>query len=428
MYMHFSIHFRDLFIPKGGVMSTSKKSIISMILVLCMFLTIGFSMPIQAAADTGIAKVLTTISASPVALMDPSIITASTSTEGCHVESLAFYDPAGNLSGRVFNVETYRMEMILRADSGYKFNPDVACYLNNSSVNGTVSADGSTLTISREYSASVWAPTIYKHPGGETVNEGSWATFVVSATYVRDYQWLLRNPNETEYVLISNLQSRFPSMTAQGDGTAKLYLYNIPYELNGWKVVCDFVGAGAGNVVSSNPAVITVIPDPSRQPASPEPTAPEETEPVAEPAETEPSASPEVTSEPEPTPTPSAVPATTPNVEEPVVSELWTFDSDKHWHDTSAGTRVDEAGHSFSWTTVKEATSKAEGQEEGVCDVCGYTASRAIPVVPKEPTSPALRSLILKAVLAVVLLLILAAVVFLILSSRKQGAHSKKKR
>ena len=147
MYMHFSIHFRDLFIPKGGVMSTSKKSIISLILVLCMFLTIGFSMPIQAAADTGIAKVLTTISASPVALMDPSIITASTSTEGCHVESLAFYDPAGNLSGRVFNVETYRMEMILRADSGYKFNPDVACYLNNSSVNGTVSADGSTLTI-----------------------------------------------------------------------------------------------------------------------------------------------------------------------------------------------------------------------------------------------------------------------------------------
>jgi hypothetical protein len=115
-------------------------------------------------------------------------------------------------------------------------------------------------------------------------------------------------------------------------------------------------------------------------------------------------------------------------VEEPVVSELWTFDSDKHWHDTSAGTRVDEAEHSFSWSTVKEATSKAEGQEEGVCDVCGYTASRAIPVVPKEPTSPALRSLILKAVLAVVLLLILAAVVFLILSSRKQGAHSKKKR
>ena len=40
--------------------------------------------------------------------------------------------------------------------------------------------------------------------------------------------------------------------------------------------------------------------------------------------------------------------------------------------------------HNMSWTTLKEATKKADGEEAGECSVCGYTTKRNVPYVKPE--------------------------------------------
>ena len=328
------------------------KRVFSLILLLCLLLSLGIAAAPRVSADnTVITKVLTTISATPVALMDPSLITAATSTPGCYIASAAWFDANGNAAVGAFNAETYRLEIRVAASEGYTIDPGAACYLNNSAVTAVPDGTGKAVTLVREYTAAIWAPTIYKHPGSETVNEGEWASFVVSGTYIRDYQWMLVNPTDTETVLVSNLKDRFPDMDSGGNGSSKLFLYHIPYELNGWKVVCNFIGAGNNNSVRSQGAILTVIPDPSRIQETP---APEPEEP--------------------------------------------TVDEPADWHECPEdAARSDEAAHSFVWTETKAATTRSTGEEDGVCSVCGYRTTRVVPVLDRVSSS-----ILMKALLALI--------------------------
>ncbi len=401
-------------------MRNLRKRVLSLILFLCLLLSVGASTAPRASADnTVITKILTTISATPVALMDPSLITAATSTPGCYIAGASWYDSKGNAAVGAFNAETYRLEIRVAASEGYTIDPAAACYLNNSDVTAVPDGTGKAVTLVREYTAAIWAPTIYKHPGSETVNEGEWASFVVSGTYIRDYQWMLVNPTDTETVLVSNLKDRFPDMDSGGNGSSKLFLYHIPYELNGWKVVCNFIGAGNNNSVRSQGAILTVIPDPTRVQETPAPepeelSAEENSDPPEDSVLSEDNQPVEQTPAEE-TPEPA---------HEHIYSSAWTYDADYHWHECPEdGARSEEEAHSFIWTETKAATTRSPGEEDGVCSVCGYRTTRSTPVLDRVSSS-----FLMKVLLALVPIdLILLALYPVLFGKQRVRAQRKRK-
>lgn len=355
------------------------KRILTLLFALCLLLGFSFQLsPAASAADNVIQKILTTVTPIPVALMDPASITAATSTPGLSITSAGWFDASGKAVKGAFNPETYKIEIHVKADNGYTIASDVAAYLNNSAVNITVENSGQTATIVREYTAAVWAPTIIKNPSAETVKEGGWASFTATANYARDYEWFLEGPDGRQAVSVSDINLTYPEMSATGNGSTKMNLYNIPYELNGWKVVCNFIGAGTNNSVKSQGALLTVIPTTSRPAETPAPE-PEETadaEPTtADTADADANAAENVSTE-EATAESSgdaAAVETSASAPAPVYSDAWSSDARGHWHDSiSQGddSRAEEALHSFIWYDGEDGT------QTGVCDVCGYTITK----------------------------------------------------
>ncbi len=339
-------------------MQALPKRLLSLLTATCLILLLFAASPVGARAEASvITKVLTTLSATPVALMDPSVITAATSTPGCHIISAGWFDSGGQAATGAFNAETYRLEINIGADDGYTIDPDAACYLNNSAITSVVAADGKSVLLTRDYTAEIWAPSIYKNPGDETVDEGGWASFVVSGAYVVDYEWAIVDPMQTTTIPVSRIKDQYSNMDYSGDGSTKLILRNIPYELNGWGVICNFVGLGSGNVTRSKPAVLTVIPSPSRVAETPEPT---------------------------PTPTPEATPSPTPPAETPApiehvhqFSEEWHYDARGHWHECPEDrATADEGLHVFRWEEDPAASEDGSTVETGTCEICGYTVTR----------------------------------------------------
>lgn len=352
---------------KGEVMLAYKKRLLTLLTVFSLLLTLAVSLPAEASADdVVISKVLTTLSSTPVALVDPALITVATSTPGCYIISAGWFDVNGNPVSGAFNTETYKLEINIGVNAGYTIDPNVACYLNNSAVTSFVNSANNTVTLTREYTAAIWAPTVYKNPGNETVEEGGWASFVVSGSYARDYQWSVVDSEGRSEIPVEKLKNSYNSMEVSGNGSTKLILRHIPYELNGWGVVCDFIGAGEGNVTRSQPARLTVNPSASRLAAMQEAAA--------------------ASAAPSPTPIPSVAPVvaeTTPEPEvqetpEPVFSDEWSYDARGHWHASLDGssTAADEALHTFVWTEIQSDSDTDGKVEQGVCEVCGFTSTR----------------------------------------------------
>ena len=357
-------------------MKALSKRFLLLLLTLCLLASLGLAVPtVSFAEDIVISKVLTTLSSTPVALMDPSQLTVATSTDGCYIISATWFDANGKAASGTFNPETYRLEIRVGSRDGFRIDSGAACYLNNSAISSTVDGDGKAVTLTREYTAAVWAPTIYKNPGSETVNEDGWASFVVSGNYVTDYQWFLQDPTGSTSISVNDLKTRFPQMETSGDGSSKMMLYHIPSELDGWKVICTFVGLGANNTVKSQPALLTVIPRGGRVVESPSPS------PVPD-AGFSPEAlpSPEISEEPE---------AVSPDEPEPSphihdFSGPWQFDVNGHWHICPEdGERADEGAHEFVWEEITAADYQNPGSEEGVCEICGVHARRVIPVLER---------------------------------------------
>lgn len=380
----------------------------SLCIIAALMLSFAFLMPPKAAAaDTVITKILTTVQPTPVALMDPSAITVATSTQGCYIISSAWYDAAGNRVTGAFGTETYRLEILVGASQGYTISDDCKCYLNNSSITFAIRDGGKTAFLVREYTAAVWAPTIFKHPAAETVDEGGWASFVVSAQYARDYQWGLQSPDGKSFLPLNDVRGHFPGVETTGDGSSKIMIYHIPAAMDGWKVVCTFVGAGAGNTVPSNPAAITVRGAAGRAAATTltantltqdngtslpaadtlvdengDPTGSVSKNPLPVAAEAAGTAEAGVTEAGglAENGVPAAGDAAAAGTAAPdpaqhvhVYSNSWSYDARGHWHECpDDGARADEELHSMTWS-VTDADS---GEETGRCAVCGYTAVR----------------------------------------------------
>lgn len=328
------------------------KKLITAVLALCLMAALPFAAVTPAYAEGEINKVLATTSYTPVALMDVNFISAATSTDGCYVTSITWYDQNYTPLTDKFGTDTYHLEIRLDANEGRYFAEGLSAYLNNSAVDYAIGEGGTFLILRRDYTPAIWAPNIIKHPGAETVTEGGWASFVSTASYTDSCSWSLADPTGRS-ISCADISSKFPTVSVSGDGTDKIIVRGIPLEMNGWKAVCTF--SGPGGSVTSNGALITVNPDPAK--ATPAPT-------------------------PSPSPTPSEQPEESPEPEEPAhtheFTDAWQSDAGHHWRQCDCGEMSDRAEHTMEWTTVREAEKNKPGEEKGVCSVCGYTSSREL--------------------------------------------------
>lgn len=387
------------------------KGLVSLTLCLCLLLCMALTGKTQARAAeveqfNGIAveKVLTTISKTPVLLMPVVEIIANTSSDGCYISSMSWTDSAGNTVSDSFQ-DANANTVTLRVDAaqGYYFAENVTAYLNNNQCDVQRDPSGSFITISRSYVPDVWVPSIAKHPGGETVEVGGWASFVATATYCNKYEWSLVSPDGKTTVKIADVPANFPGVTTDPDGSTKMNLYNIPAELDGWKIRCTFSGPG-GSVVS-NGAKITVkgIPEPT---PSPEPTP--EPEPEVE-AETE------------------AAEENAPETEHShAFNSDWQYDAASHWKLCDCGESSEAEAHSMQWTELSAPTKKADGEEQGKCSVCGYTESRAL--YYEDSAAGEEGGTLLKIVIGVLLGLVALTIVLLIVDKIQRDRRRRRRR
>ncbi|MGN0982263.1 MAG: hypothetical protein ACI4O0_05145 [Candidatus Limivicinus sp.] len=385
-------------------MTAKKNKIMAGLMCLLLCLSLFGLMPVEACAEGEIGKVLTTLSNVPVAMDGVYSITAATSTEGCHLTSYGWYDSSGNPADGTFGTENYRVEITVAAAEGYYFSGDVAVYLNNSRADYVMNGDGS-LTLYRDYAPQLWAPSIIKHPTSEKVEVGELASFVASATYTDTYEWTATSPDGKTSCKCEDLPDLFPGVSIGGDGKEKMNIRNVPAEMDGWTVKCTFSGPGGSAV--SNAASIKV-----RLPATPQPTE-----------------TPKPTATPKPTDAPEAT--AKPGSEDDHVhefSEVWSWDAETHWHECSCGEKTQEAPHSMEWTVVTEATKKAEGSEQGVCSVCGYTETRSLAYEKDEDSEIGFMRYVFIGIIVLIVVIVIGLVISGIAESRRRKRRREARR
>lgn len=385
-------------------MTTIQKRTLAGLLSLLLCLGICGLIPTEASAEGEIGKVLTTLSNVPVAMDGVYSITAATSTEGCYLASYGWYDSNGSPADGVFEAGTYRVEITVNAAEGYYFADGVAVYLNNSSVDYVMN-DSSSLTLYRNYDAQLWAPSIYKHPTTENVKEGELASFVAMATYTDTYEWTATSPDGKTTCKCDDLPDLFPGVSIGGDGKEKMNIRNVPAEMDGWTVKCTFSGPG-GSAVSNAASIKVKVAETPKPTATPKPSA---------------------------TPKPTETPAATakPDAEDEHVHEFaesWSKDADKHWHECACGEKTQETPHSMEWTVVTEATKKAEGTEQGVCSVCGYTETRSLAYEKDEDGEISFMRYVFIGIIVLIVVIVIGLVISGIAESRRRKRRREARR
>ena len=385
-------------------MTTIQKRALAGLLSLLLCLGICGLIPTEASAEGEIGKVLTTLSNVPVAMDGVYSITAATSTEGCYLASYGWYDSNGSPADGVFEAGTYRVEITVNAAEGYYFADGVAVYLNNSSVDYVMN-DSSSLTLYRNYDAQLWAPSIYKHPTTENVKEGELASFVAMATYTDTYEWTATSPDGKTTCKCDDLPDLFPGVSIGGDGKEKMNIRNVPAEMDGWTVKCTFSGPG-GSAVSNAASIKVKVAETPKPTATPKPSA---------------------------TPKPTETPAATakPDAEDEHVHEFaesWSKDGDKHWHECACGEKSQEAPHSMEWTVVTEATRKADGTEQGVCSVCGYTETRSLAYEKDEDGEISFMRYVFIGIIVLIVVIVIGLVISGIAESRRRKRRREARR
>lgn len=377
---------------------------------LCLFLCLGLCglVPVEASAEGEIDKVLTTLSNVPVAMDGVYSISAATSTEGCYLTGYGWYDSSGNPADGTFEAGAYRVEITVTAAEGYSFADGVAVYLNNSQVEYVMN-DSNNLTLYRYYDAQLWAPTIFKHPTTENVEEGELASFVAMASYADTYEWTATSPDGKTTCKCEDLPDRFPGVTIGGDGKEKMNIRNVPAEMDGWTVKCTFSGPG-GSAVSNAASIKVKLPETPKPTATPAPTP-------------KPSATPKPTAAPEA----SAKPGSTEgHIHE--FADSWSWDAQNHWHECACGENGQEAPHSMEWAVVTEATKKAPGTEQGVCSVCGYTETRSLTYEKADDGGIGVMRYVFFGVIVLIVVIVIGLVISGIAESRRRKRRREARR
>lgn len=124
---------------------------------------------------------------------------------------------------------------------------------------GTEESVDSTAAVLTVTAAKDAKPVVIKNPTDETVKEGGDAIFIAKAKYAQEYTWYFVDPWGGT-VSCADAAHIYPTMKISGHDTERIVLENIPAELDGYRVYCNFT---AGQVVSSEMAYIYVNPDPT---------------------------------------------------------------------------------------------------------------------------------------------------------------------
>jgi len=313
-----------------------RKNFISL-LAFALLLSMALSLlPMQASASgTGlIESVNIKLSMPAVQAADVDGVSATTTTGGCYISSMGWYDVYGKLMTNKFTADNATLEIKLTAAPGYYFADYVAVTVDGAAASRET--DGSSLWVSKSFSPYIWAPSVVKHPGSEKTTEGGMVSFVSYASCADKSEWGLYD-TKGNYVSVTKLPDMFPGLVVE-DSFDKLKLYPVPKALDGYKVVCTFTGPG-GTVVS-NKADISI--------------------------------SGGSVSEPSASPAPTAAPTPTPPPHEHKFSQELSSDAGFHWYECQCGEMQFRAEHNFTWTQLSAATAESGGHVQGKCDICGY--------------------------------------------------------
>lgn len=306
-------------------------------------------------------------------------------------------------------------------------NADIYCQFTNEA--GSVTSSQCHITFNGSVpSPTTSPPVITKDPVGETVQEGGSAIFIARADGATGITWRFISPDGNQSFDFNLAGNQFPGLVISGGNSETISLSKIPFELDGWKVACNFTGQGGATLskgatvrVQQISATLSII----TQPVGGTMTVEENPDFMlsvqastsnggtlayqwysaatnstgamsAIPGATNSSYRPErtegtryyrvsvtvsgngVVSEPIYSSTVSVTfnaPA-----HEHSYSTVWEHNDISHWHQCTCGDHADEAFHTYEWTILKAATKDADGQQQGVCTVCGYETIQPIPM------------------------------------------------
>ena len=341
-------------VPKGKM----KKAKCISALLLCLTCLLVFTAPAFAAngGEAVVSKVNIQLSASPVVMMDPGTIRASTNTTGCSLVSMNWYDVSSQPIIDAFTSSPTTLVLNIAGYGGYVFADNATAYINGEPVSCAVGGGGTYITLVKEYMPAIWAPSIIKHPGDDKVDEDGTVSFVATAEYADKSTWRVLDQNGQLWTM-DQLTEKYPNFNYH-DTLGRLVMNHVPRELDGAEFCCTF--EGAGGKVDTNWATLKVNYEVEETPA---PT---------------PSPSPAPTPAPSRSPAPSPKPSPKAETHTHDFSSAWKSDDAAHWHECDCGEQKDSASHTFTWETVEKATRKAPGKETGVCTVCGYEKEREL--------------------------------------------------
>ena len=257
-----------------------------------------------------VTKILVQLATRPVAPQSVTSCAPNVSPNGVGFTMAGYrwLDSNGETVTDSFTVGDFTLVIDLKPLDGYYFTDQTTALMNGEPIDVTIHS-AELATITQRHTATVYGPSISKHPGAETVRPGQYAIFVSMATNYIDSYWELESPDGQEHLSMENARKRFPQSAFRENDAETLTIYSIPNEMNGWKVVCIFEGI-AGTIARSQGAAITVLgaPEPTPEPTPvPTPVPTPEPTPVPTPVPT-----PKPTPIPTPKPTPKPVPTSTP--------------------------------------------------------------------------------------------------------------------
>ena len=279
------------------------KKAVSMLLLLVMLCT----MPAMAAAEgeentSGVVVVLT-----PDGMTEGS--TSGTEANTPSGDAGTANQPAGNEQGASAGPGTSGTENTTESDASVTVSetgPGGASTTETAAQTETTAEATPTPTPSPSAApkpASTGLPTVTKHPTDETVDIGGECVFIANYSNAIWAVWHFVSPDgKTDYRFDDKaMQTAFPGLKVENGMYSNMSLKNIPAELNGWRVCCEYRN-NSGSVRTNYATVNVRGAEAALAAAAPEPTPTPTPEPTPTP-----------TPEPTPTPTPTPMPETNPN-------------------------------------------------------------------------------------------------------------------
>ncbi len=387
------------------------------------------------------------ISASNLTVNKGDTITLSAEATGGALTVQWYYQQSGGEEKEISGQNTFTLSV----KAGAKYNgADIFCRFTNAA--GSVTSGRCRVTVNGADDPTKPTPTpeptaqppvVTKNPIGEPpVEEGGMLIFIARADGTKTYKWRFISPNNATIIDYDRIGSSFPGLLVYGGDTETITITNIPYELDNWKVACVFTGDGGVSVSgeariqvekgastvsitrqpkgatleideqedffltiearttkggsltyqwysapTNSAAAMTIIPGATFNSYTPERVAGTRFYRVSVTLTDR-----GVTSEPIFSSI-CAVTFTDRTVHVHSYSDFWEANDISHWRQCTCGDHADEAFHTYEWTVLKPATKTEDGEQKGVCSVCGHETVQPIPAgsVTEEPeqTAPA---------------------------------------